>query len=502
MKTSPMEHQSTGLQMMDGKRNFALLMEMGTGKTWLTLADAERCYEQNKIDALLVIAPNGVHSNWCRREIPTHLSVESKCYVWKGQPGSKVGKQRIEDFFEPWKLDRRRPLMVLSMNIDAVNTKHGYAIAERFLESYRVMAVIDESTRIKNPKAARTKKTIKLGRKAIARRILSGTPMPKSPLDLFSQFDFLREGLLGTKSFAAFTAEYAVLLQPEDPEMQAIMRNLAGKVFGIPQVVKKDEFGRPLFKNLERLKRMIAPHSYRVRKEDCLDLPEKIYKPIFFELTSKQRDIYKQLEIEYEYLLNDEESGLSENMSFAAIAARTKMKQVTSGFINIYGEPILMEPRDNPRMAAFIELIDTLEDREEPQQFIVWAMFQEELNQIMAVLEERGIVAAKYAGDTPTERREEIIDQFQAGKIQAFVGHAAAAGIGLTLTAANVAIYYSCSYDNELRKQSEDRCHRIGTKSEVTYYDLIGEDTLDEDIMRSLATKSKLADIVIDGHSE
>lgn len=499
MKTEPMKHQAIGLAKMDGKRNFAALMEQGTGKTWLIMADAERCYLANKIDALLVIAPNGVHTNWVKREIPTHMSIETKSYVWKGTPTSKKRQQELEDFFAPWHLERRRPLMVFSINIDSVNTKHGYDVIERFIAFSRTMAVVDESTRIKNAKALRTKKTIKLGRNATCRRILSGTPMPKSPIDLFSQFDFLKSGLLGTKSLAAFTAEYAVLMDMDDPDMQAIMRNLAGKVHGMPQVVKKDEYGRPMFKNLARLSAMIEPHSYRVKKEDCLDLPPKVYSPIFFELSNKQKDVYKQLEIEYEYLFQDSDSGVEENMSFAAIAARTKMKQVTSGFINIYGDPVLMDAADNPRMSTFIDLVETLEENDDQQQFIVWAMFDQELEQIMSVLNKMGIPCAKYAGDTPKASRDDIIDNFQAGKIRAFVGNAAAGGIGITLTAANTAIYYSCSYDNELRKQSEDRCHRIGTVKTVTYYDLIGEDTLDEDIMRSLSNKSRLSDIVIDG---
>ena len=500
MKTKPMSHQEVGLARLDSKRNFALFMEQGTGKTWLTLADGERCYEANKIEALLVVAPNGVHTNWVRREIPTHMSASVKCYVWKGTPTSKKRKTELEEFFEPWKIaDRKRPLMVLSINIDAINTKNGYELAERFLKTYKTMMVVDESTRIKNPKAARTKKVIKLGRLAIARRILSGTPMPKSPLDLYSQFDFLKAGLLGTTSFAAFTSEYAVVMDASHPDMQAIMRNLAGKVHGIPQVVQKDELGRPMYKNLGRLRAMTEPHSYRVRKDECLDLPPKVYKPVFFELTNKQRDVYKQLEIEYEYLFVDSDAGVEENMSFAAIAARTKMKQVTSGFINIYGEPVLMEAKDNPRMQTFIEIIETLEDSEEEQQFIVWAMFNEELDQIMEQLEKMGITCAKYAGDTPKSQRDTIIDEFQKGNIQAFVGQAAAAGIGLTLTAASTTVYYSCNYDNELRKQSEDRNHRIGTKHTVTYYDLIGEDTLDEDIMRSLDNKTFLSDVVIDG---
>lgn len=499
MKTEPMGHQVKGLEKSEGKRNFAFLCEQGTGKTWLTLADGERCYIGNKIEAMLILAPKGVHTNWVRREIPTHLEVPFRALVWKGNPTTKKAKAEIEKFYEPWRLETRRPLMVFTINIDAINHAAGYAACERFLTQFKTMMVIDESTRIKNVKAQRTKKAIKLGEMAIARRILSGTPMPKAPSDLFSQFSFLKKGLVGTSSYSAFMNEFAVLLDAQDPEMQAIMRNLAGKVHGIPQVVKKDVFGRPMFRNLEKLSRLIDPHSFRVKKEDCLDLPSKIYKPVYFELSVKQRDVYAKLELDYEYSHEDSDMGVQEDMSFASIAARTKMKQVTSGFINIYGDPVLLPPEDNPRMNAFQEVLDSMEDTmDSEQQFIVWAMYDEEIKHVCEELEKRGILWRKYTGSTTQADREAAIDDFQSGKFQCFVGNPAAAGIGLTLTAATMAIYYSCSYDNELRLQSEDRCHRIGTKKAVTYIDLIAEETLDEDIMRSLSNKTKMAGIVLD----
>ncbi|USN16403.1 helicase [Luteibacter phage vB_LflM-Pluto] len=483
-----MKHQTEGLVACEGKRNFAFLMEQGTGKTWLTLADVERCFIAGKIDALLVVAPKGVHTNWVRREIPTHLSVEAITAAWRGRPTTTKDKARIERLYAT---HHPRPMLrVFAINIDALNTEHGHAAAERFLETFRTMMVVDESTRIKNPASKRTKKTVGLGRKAEARRILSGTPLTKAPTDLFSQFDFLKPGLLGTTSYRAFMAEYAVLVPPHSPKMQAILRKTRGRG-GIPQVVETDEEGNKLWKNLDRLRDAIKPHSFRVRKDECLDLPPKVYKTVTFELTPKQRVVYDRLKEDYAYVTSD-----FEDMSFQAIAARTKMKQVTSGFIFVDGTPTLVEEdqASSPRMEVFKELIEDVEG-----QFIVWAMFEEELNQIAKALDDAGISNVLYYGKTRPDARERAIDDFQAGKVRVFVGHAAAAGIGLTLTAANTAIYYSCSYDNELRMQSEDRCHRIGTVKSVLYIDIIAEDTIDEDIARSLQVKTMLADFVIDG---
>lgn len=498
MKTQPMSHQVEGLKRAEGKRNFAFLCEQGTGKSWMTLADAERCFEQDKIDGIAVIAPNGVQTNWTRREIPTHLSAFNIAYAWKGTPSSKKAKDEVERLYRTHWSHEDRPLRVFAINIEAVNSSNGYEALLRFVKSCRVMVIVDESTRIKTPTAKRSIKVCEIGRFGIARRILSGTPITKAPTDLYMQFHFLKEGLLGTKSFRAFNATYAVLLEADDPGMVAIMRKLAGKTRGMPQVVAKNEVtGLPMWKNLDRLADMIAPHSYRVKKSDCLDLPPKIYKSIFFDLTKPQRKIYDQLKEDYSYILD--KAGALEDVSFQAIAARTKMKQVTSGFINIYGEAQLLPPEDNPRMAAFKELVETILDNDPEPSVIVWAIYEEELLQVKAYLDSIGEPAALYYGATKKgETRENIIDDFQARKIRWFVGNAAAGGIGITLTAADTAIYYTCSYDNEHRMQSEDRNHRIGTVKPVTYWDLIAEDTLDEDIQLSLAAKSAIADVVID----
>jgi len=497
MKTVGMGHQLIGLDRCAGKRNFAFLMEQGTGKTWLTMADAERLFQKGLINALLVFAPNGVHTNWVKREIPTHMSIETVCTAWRGTPGTKKAKDAIERLYRTHYEEGKAPMRVFTINIEAINSANGYEAVKRFLIAYKVLAVVDESTRIKNPTAKRSEKAVKLGELAVARRILSGTPLTKAPTDLFMQYQFLKDGILGTDSFRAFNSEFAVLLKPDDPAMIAIMRKLAGKTKGMPQVVAKDECGDPMYRNLEKLANLIAPHSYRVTKKEALPfLPPKVYKVRNFELTPNQRKIYEQVQQEYSYVI--ERENFTEDVSFEAIAARTKLKQITSGFINIYGDPILLPPEDNPRMLAFQDEIESLMELGDDKQFIIWAMYEQELLQIKKFLDSIGETSDLYYGKTSGSERERIIDEFQGGKIRWFIGHTAAAGIGLTLTAAETALYYSCSPDNEHRMQSEDRCHRIGTVNSVLYIDFIGEDTIDEDIHRNLSMKKRLADTVID----
>lgn len=489
MKTEGMPHQLDYLAASERKRNFALFAEMGTGKTWMTMADCERLFNEGLIDALLVFAPKGPHSNWVLREIPTHMEVPHVCYVWDGQITTKKRKAGVEKLYMPDSYFGERTLRVLSVNYDMLLSEKGREFVDRFVSTFKVMAVADESKKIGNPGTKRSIYTIKAARAATARRILSGKPLTKAPMDLFSQFDFLKAGLLGTTSYRAFVAEFSVLLDPRSPKMQGLIRKMGPKA-AFAQIIDTDENGNKKYRNLDKLANLIQPHMFRVRKKDVLkNLPPKVYEPRVFQLTDEQRKIYDDLAEEYAY--NSRTAG---PQSFEAIAARNKMKQVTSGFIYVNGQLELLDIEKNPRMEAFWDVMDDIEG-----QVIVWAIFREEIAQIVAKCAEYGISCVEYHGGVSDSDRERAIDDFQAGKYTVFVCNKAAYA-GITLTAAETAIYYSCDFDNDIRSQSEDRNNRIGSTGESTLYiDLIAEDTIDEDAVQSRFVKNALADHLIDG---
>lgn len=487
MKTQGMIHQLAALEKSDGMYEFGYLFEQGCGKSWATMADAERAWERNEIEGLLIAAPKGVHTNWTRREIPTHMSIPHKCYTWRGNPTSKKAKAAWQDFIS--NKSSMRVLRVFAINIDAFNTPAGRAHVDEFLAAVgESMFAVDESTRIKNPSAKRVEHLLECRKPSKYRRILTGTPVTKGPLDLYSQFHFLRAGLLGTKSYRSFVSEYAVLVPADSPQMRAIMAKTKSRF--VPQVVAVNEQGEPQYKNLERLIGLMEPYIYRVRKEDCLDLPPKVRQTIYFELTPAQSKVYDRLLEENEFATD------LECHEFQAIATRTKLKQVTSGFVNIKGELVYMEGGENPRAAALEEALDTIDSG---VKMIIWAVYKEEIQQVQAILEKRGLSFVTYTGATSADGREAAVDRFQAGEVDVFVANAQAAGIGLTLTAAEEVIYYTCNYDLELRLQSEDRVHRIGQKKTVRYTDLVAENTIDEDVMRSLSRKSNIANQIVDG---
>lgn len=481
MKTVPMGHQLTARQLLrSNPYYYALACEQGTGKTWMLLDDIETQFTEGRITGVLILAPKGVHTNWIKREIPTHLSIPFRGVVWKSGPG-KLLMQEINN------LNTVTParLAILAMNIDAINTKTGFDVAMAFIEAHKAMLIIDESQRIKSHDAARTKKAIRLGEFATSRRIASGTIVTQGPQDIFSQFSFLEKGLVGTTSYRAFVTEYADVLPPDNPIVKAAMR---GNAFRAPLIIRTDFNGMPIYKNTDKLHRIISPYMYRVTKDECLDLPEKIYTTIDFDLAPQHRREYDSLRNNLRIQYSDGDVD-----TFTALTIITKLRQAAAGYILRDGEPVGFED-GGARVAALNNLLDDLEG-----QAIIWASFRFEIAEIVANLRARGETVVEYHGGTSTSDRDHAIDSFQNGTSRFFVSNPAAGGVGITLTNAKSAIYFGNSPSLEHRLQSEDRCHRIGLRHNVLYIDLVASGTIDERIAMSLQRKELVAREIIDG---
>lgn len=484
MKTKPMQHQLIGLDFLFRNFSYAALgAEQGTGKTWMLLADAERAFNAGMIQGLLVIAPKGVHTNWVRREIPMHLEAPCQAEYWLSGAGAKK-RAKIDRLL---RMDPGEKLAVLIMNVDAVNTNDGHALCQKFLSTFKTMMVIDESQRIKNPSAKRTKRILALRERAVSRRIASGTLVANTPMDLFGQYEFLRPGLLGTTSYRAFVAQYAQLLPDHHPLVAEIRSRTRGGPS--PQVIKRDQQGQPQYQNLDRLRALMGRVTYRVLKRDCLDLPEKIYQTLYFELIPSQRRLYKQLSEDKSYVRDDGDIDI-----FNALTLIGKLRQVTSGFIMVDGQAQRLDlDAAAPRMELLLSVVEDCDE-----QIVVWAAYREEIEQISRALAEYGKVV-QYHGGTSNADREHAVDAFQRGEARFFVSNQSAGGTGLTLTAGTTVVYYSNTQSLEERLQSEDRCHRIGTKTNVRYIDLVAEETVDERIAHSLQSKQFVASYILDG---
>jgi SNF2 family DNA or RNA helicase len=359
-------------------------------------------------------------------------------------------------------------LHILVMNVEALSTDKGVKFARKFLASHRSMMAIDESTTIKNPSAKRTKNIISLGKHAKYRRIMTGSPITKNPLDLYSQCEFLDPWLLDFASYYAFRNRYA--------EMKTM--HIRGRSI---QVVNA-------FQNLSELSDKIKDFSYRVLKEDCLDLPPKNFTKRHVVLTHDQRKIYEQMKKAAMAVLNGKVT-----TTMTVLTQLMRLHQITCGHFTADDGTTQLIPNNR-----ITELMNILEETE--GKVIIWANYQRDVNQIIKNITEKygenSIV--DYYGLTPQEDRQDNIRKFQNGpECRFLIGTPQTGGYGITLTKANTVVYYSNGYDLEKRLQSEDRAHRIGQKKNVTYIDLIAEDTVDEKIVKALKDKINIASEVL-----
>ena len=467
-KTVPYAHQITALEKSWDKENYAYFMEMGTGKSKVLIDNMSMLYDHGKINGVLILAPKGVYRNWQRQEIPTHLPnhIEDFTVAWTPTP-NKIEKELLDSILKD---PKDLTLDIFLMNIEALHTTKGARFAERFLNGHRALVVIDESTTIKNPKAIRTKNALKLSTLAKYRRILTGSPVTRDPIDLFSQCEFLDPAILGHASYYSFKNRYTVQVKTN------VGTHTFNKVVG--------------YKNLDELSHLLTPYSYRVLKEDCLDLPEKIYTKRQVDLTPEQHKAYKEMK---EIALTFFEDG-SVLTASTVMTQLLRLHQISCGhLVTESGETKVFK---NNRITELMDILEEVDGK-----VIIWANYRQDIRTIYDTISKKygKETVATYYGDTPDDERQNIVQKFQdpGSSLRYFVGNQQTAGYGLTLTAAKTVIYYSNNYDLEKRIQSEDRAHRIGQKSNVTYIDLIAEKTVDERIVKALRNKINIASTVL-----
>ncbi len=457
--TKPFKHQEQALALLLKRKKFGLFMDMGTGKTKVILdlcacLKQEAIKEKQRFKPMLVLAPVTVLEVW-KRQGKVHqpdLAVE----VLAGRTTKDKGRH-ARDLF-----------MANAVDIAIISYESAWRIDEFTNFQYSAL-VLDEATKIKSRSAAQAKGALRLGNNAERRYILTGTPMPNSPLELWNQIRFLDPAIFGT-SFYLFRDTYAIMGGYQNHE-----------VIG--------------WKNLDQLSRKLSQVSYMVKKSDCLDLPPKIYQEYRVDMEYAWQQSYESMAKD----LVTEIQGTTISVE-VLLAKLTKLRQMSSGFIYAPNtEECVLKCRfeNNPKVTQLVNLIT--EWFSQKHKCVIWGTFREELNIIEEVL--KGLLPeggwVRIDGSVPQEERANLVEKFQSDpKCMVFLGQQRTGGLGITLTAASYCVFFSNDYSPEIRLQCEDRLHRIGQKSSVTYVDLLARKTIDLAIYQMLKTKQKLTAIV------
>ena len=455
-KTKPYEHQRSALNQSANQKEWAYFMEMGTGKTKVTIDNFAYLYFTKKINAVLIIAPKSVYTIW-ENEIQIHLpnEIKYKIYKWNiDKPKDYASLNKSQDF------------RIFLINVEALSTKRGLdACVDYLSKNTSNFVVLDESTTIKNRTAKRSRNILKLRSLSRIRRILTGSPITKSPLDLYTQCQFLNPQLLGFTSYLTFRNRYA--------EMGDIPVG-SGRFISIPKY----------YKRLDELEDKLKTFSTRIRKDQCLDLKPKIRQKRYIDLEGDNKTLYERLRVHALAIV--ENSTISFSNKLTEII---KLHQVCNGFTKNDDRELMQLHKQ--KLNALEEIIDETDGK-----IIVFANYIYNINEIVTFLQHKygkNSTVSIY-GAVNVEDRTKAVKRIQEDKNTRFIViNPTTGGFGLTLTACNTVIYFSNNYNLEVRMQSEDRAHRMGQKGSVVYIDIVARNTLDEAIMKSLINKGKIA---------
>lgn len=460
----PWKHQLEAIRRAESVTNFALLFEMGAGKTATAINILRSFYVTKKrVARTLVLCPPIVIENW-KREFFLHSKVGPAVALLEG-----TGKKRLEIF-------RRGDAKIYVTNYESLLMGELYEALTSWLPE---AIVYDESHKLKNLTAKRTKLAIKLADLAVYKLILTGTPVLNTPMDLFAQFRILDGGETFGRSYLNFRAQY-----------------FDDKNAGMP---KSKYFPNWVLRqgSLEKLNAAIKPKSMVVKKADCLDLPPLVRQVIHVPLSKDQAKFYESMKRDFIAYVSDDKACVAT----LAITKALRLLQIVSGFITVEGEEGAdrenITIKDNPRAAALRALLEEITPN---AKVVVWACFRQDYRTVRQVCEELGIGMVEVHGDVASGKRQAAVDAFATDQaVRVFLGHPQSAGIGISLVAASYCIFYSRTFSLEDDLQAEARTYRGGSQihSKVTRYDLVATGTIDEHVAERLATKQAIGDAVL-----
>ena len=439
--------------MMTNVDSFALFMEQGLGKSYTTINDLCRRFVEDQINAVLIVCPMSIRGVW-QREIEKYATVPSHVLP-------VVTRTADRDLDILWDFDGLKWYVVA---VESLSSGKAHEIAMKYLLTTRSAMIVDESSTIKNHKANRTKRCIKMGKAANVRGILTGTPIANGLHDLFSQFEFLDPEIIGLGDFYSFRNRYCIMGGFEN-------RVIIG------------------YNHTEELMELVAENTFQATKADSLDLPDKIYQIREVEPTPEQKKLFTTIKKKLIPEINGDRVKIDN-----ILEKLLRLQQITAGFYTT-DEGDLKELSFAPKIKELVSMIDEING-----QVIIWCVYRREIEMVVEVLSKIDKVV-EFHGGVNEEDRNKNVEDFQAGKAKFFVANAASAGMGITLTAATTSIYMSNSFSFIHRAQSEDRNHRIGQENHVVYIDMVVKGSVDDLTRKALSSKQDLAEYVRDNIS-
>jgi len=468
---APWEHQKRVFLLSRDRPAFALFMEQRTGKTKVIIDTAGWLFIHGKIRQALIVAPNSVKTNWVTDELPTHMPeyIPWVAASWTPNP-TKTERKALDAVLAPPEGDDRLRWFV--MNVEAFSSEKGAEAAARFVKSAPTLMAVDESTRIKTPGARRTRAIIAVGKHAPYRRILTGTPATQGPLDTYTQGKFLDPDILGFGSIYAFRNHFAVMGGWNHKEVVA-------------------------YAHLDELQRLWDPHSFRVTRDQCWDLPKKGYQKLVVDLTPEQRRVYDGMA---QRMMAELSTGGKVTASIV-LTQLLRLQQITGGFAaldqtgQMWEQRVTAIPGGNPKITALLELTEDVQGK-----VVVWARFRAEVAAAAAALREAygEQSTVEFHGGIDDDGRVQARTAFQdpGSSVRFLVGQTETGGLGINLDQARTLVYLSNSFSLESRLQSEDRASSAQQQYSVAVVDILGRHTIDEKVVEALRSKNDIARLV------
>lgn len=455
IRAAPYEHQrraaAFALDRLSRGGGAALLMEMGTGKTLTSIGIVGQLWKERRIARLLIVAPLSILGVW-RDEFDKFAGYDYCLSVLEGTAARKA--------------DTIRHMAGKSLQVLVINYESAWRMEKELAEWQPDMIVCDEGHKIKTHNIAASKAMHRLAGKAKYRLLLTGTVITNKPIDVFSQYKFCDPAIYGN-SFYQFRNRYF---------------DMVG-FGGYTPVMKRPMEGE----FTERLHSI----AFRATKAECLDLPEFTDIVQRIDLEPQAMRIYRQL-------VRDSYAELAEGSVTVTnvLSQLLRLSQLTGGYVGNDDAGGVTQV-STAKLDALADLVDGAVA--DARKIVVIARFVPEIHAIGKMLEKKKIRYAQISGEI--RDRDEQIAAFQNDPdLPVFIGQIATAGLGITLTAASLMVFYSLDYSMSNYEQTRARIHRVGQKNECTYIHLVARGTVDEKVLKALHDKANLAKSLVDDY--